>query len=190
MTSTTPEPGAADETTPEAEVTTPAPAAARRTGRPTLVLAGLAVLTVAAVALAGVLGFRLLEQRQAEQRRADVLAAATQVAVNFTTLDHTTFDADTARVLAGATGTFAEEFSGQVAQLRGVVTQNKAVSTGKVLQAGLVSIDEDSARVLVAVDADVTNTSLKTPAARHYRLQLDMARVGDRWKAGQLQFVG
>ena len=69
------------------------------------------------------------------------------------------------------------------------MTSNKAVSKGKVLSAGLVSSDADSARVLLVVDADVTNTSATTAVPRHYRIQVDLSRSGDRWLANQLQFV-
>ena len=79
-------------------------------------------------------------RRGAPTRRGeDAVAAASQLGVNFTTLDYRTFDRDSGRVLAGATGKFKKEFSGQSAELKKLVTTNKAVSKGKVLSAGLVS---------------------------------------------------
>lgn len=145
---------------------------------------------VAALVLAGVLGHRALDQRAVAQDRSDALAAARQIAVNFSTLDYQTFDRDTARVTAAATGTFRSDFAAQAAQIKQVVVANKSVSTGIVGQAALVSATSTTARVLVALDANVTNTSSTTPTARHYRVQLDLTKVHGHWLASQLQFVG
>lgn len=156
-----------------------------------LALAGvLAVLVVAGLVVGGLLGRRLLAERRSDAAGQDAVAAATQLAVNFTTLDYRTFDRDAQRVVDDATGTFKKEFSAQTGELKKLVTSNKAVSKGKVLKAGLVSHDADSARVLLVVDADVTNAAATTPVARHYRMQVDLTRSGDQWLTDQLQFVG
>lgn len=147
-------------------------------------LALLASLVVLAVTAPGV-----LEQRAAEERRGQVLQEAKQHAVNFTTLDYRTFDDDIELVLDGATGDFREQFGSGVEQVRDLVTQNQSVSTGSVSEAGLVSMDEDSAQVLVVADTEVTNLSSPDPAPRHYRLQMDLTRTGDRWLVSQLTFV-
>lgn len=162
-------------------------------GRPAvrMALAGaLAVLVVAGLVVGGLLGRRVLADRRSAAAGDDAVAAATQLAVNFTTLDYRTFDRDAQRVVDDATGTFKKEFSAQTADLKKLVTSNKAVSKGKVLKAGLVSHDADSARVILVVDADVTNTAAATPVARHYRMQVDLTRSGDQWLTDQLQFVG
>lgn len=155
---------------------------------------GLAAL-LAMLVVAGLAGGALLARRVLADRRGDALgeaavAAATQLGVNFTTLDYRSFDRDAARVLAVSTGTFRREFGAQSSQLKQLVTTNKAVSKGRVVTAGLVSNDGDSARVLLVVDAEVTNTSATTPAPRHYRMQVDLSRAGEQWLASQLQFVG
>ncbi|MGN6302317.1 MAG: hypothetical protein ACTHN8_14645 [Angustibacter sp.] len=156
-----------------------------------LALAGvLALLVVAGLVAGGLLGRRVLAERRSAAAGEDAVAAASQLAVNFTTLDYRTFDRDAQRVVDDATGTFKKEFTGQTDELKKLVTSNKAVSKGKVLKAGLVSHDADSARVLLVVDADVTNTAAATPVARHYRMQVDLTRSGDQWLTDQLQFVG
>lgn len=150
----------------------------------------LGLALVAALVLGVVLGRQALDQRAETRNRAEALAAARQIAVNFSTLDYRTFDRDTARVSAEATGTFRSDFAAQAAQIKQVVVANKSVSTGEVGQAALVSASSHAARVLLALDATVTNTSSTTPTARHYRVQLDLTKVGGRWLATQLQFVG
>jgi Mce-associated membrane protein len=148
------------------------------------------VVLVAALAVGAVLAPRVLDARSAEERRAAVLQQARQIAVNFTTLDHRTFDEDVALVLDGATGTFRDEFRAGVEQTRSLVTENQSVSTGQVTEAAVMSADDDSARVLLVVDTEVTNSASPTPLPRHYRVQMDLSRTGDRWLASDLRFVG
>ncbi|MGH8894715.1 MAG: hypothetical protein ACRDWY_15645 [Actinomycetes bacterium] len=124
------------------------------------------------------------------ERRTEILQAARQHAVNFTTLDYRRLDRDLGRVLDGATGEFRTQFEAGTKDLSELVTANKAVSEGEVLEAGLVSDDADSARVLVVADSTVTNAADPKPQKRHYRLQLDLVRDGDRWLVSDLQFVG
>jgi Mce-associated membrane protein len=164
------------------------PAGARRRPPTTRLALGLAV--VAALVLSFVLGHQALQQRAKAQDRADVVAAARQMAANFSTLSYRSFDQDTARVVAGSTGAFRSDFTSQAAQIKQVVVANKSVSTGQVGSVAVVSSTAKTARALVVLDANVTNTSTKTPAARHYRVQLDLQKVKDRWLVSQLQFVG
>ena len=163
---------------------------AARPARRTLLAAALALALLAGLVAAGLVGRSVLAARADDARGQDAVAAATQLGVNFTTIDYRTFDADAARVVAGATGTFKNEFTAQSAQLKTLVTQNRSVTQGSVLSAALVSHDADSARVLLVLDAAVTNTSATSPVPRHYRIQLDLARSGSTWRTDQLEFVG
>ena len=151
-------------------------------------------LILAAVVLALVVGGIVLaprwsEARATEQRYDAVLAAAKREALAFTTLDHRTVKADTARVLAGATGSFRRQFEGSREQLTELATQNESVSKGKVLSAGVVSADADSARVIVVADSTVSNLNTPKPQPRHYRIQMDLVRHGDEWLVSDLEFV-
>jgi Mce-associated membrane protein len=160
-------------------------------GHGRVALAAVLVLVgVAAAALAAVSASRLSAASARDDRRTAVLAAARQEAVNFTTLDYRRVDRDLGRVLAGATGDFRRQFRKGTSDLTSLVSENKAVSQGEVLDAGIVSDDADSARVLVVADSTVTNTAQTTPQKRHYRMQLDLVRHGARWLVSDLQFVG
>jgi Mce-associated membrane protein len=152
--------------------------------------AALIAATVLTAVLACWLGVKLSGQRAAEQRRQDVLAAARQSALNFTSLDYRHYGRDSADVLKGATGEFKKEFAAQTAQLTKLVAQNKSVSEGQVLEAGIVRSDDRSARVLVVADSKVSNTAAPEGQARTYRLQLDLVRVGGRWLTSDVAFVG
>jgi len=149
---------------------------------------------VAAVALAALVGTAVMAPRTGEAaardaRRTEVLAAARQAAVNFTTLDYRHLDRDLGRVLAGSTGGFRRQFRAGTKALRSLVTGNHAVSRGEVLDAGLVSEDADSARVLVVADSTVTNTASPKPTRRHYPIQLDLVQRSARWLVSDLSFV-
>ncbi len=149
-----------------------------------LVLAVLGSLVVLATRIGPVLG-----QRGTDERRTQVLQQAKQAAVNFTTLDYESFDEDVELVLDGSTGTFREQFRAGVDDVRELVTQNRSRSVGTVREAALVSDDDDSARVLVVVDTEVTNVASTTPVPRHYRIQMDLTRTGDSWLVSDLTFV-
>jgi len=155
-----------------------------------LLLGLLVVVAVAAVALAATSYARISAAADRSDRREAVLDSARQQAVNFTTLDYRHLDRDLGRVLHGATGDFRKQFRAGTADLTSLVTQNKATSEGEVLDAGIVSDDADSARVLVVADSTVTNSADAKPTKRHYRMQLDLVRHGSRWLVSDLQFVG
>ncbi|MFJ8079844.1 hypothetical protein ACIQ6Y_04335 [Streptomyces sp. NPDC096205] len=150
----------------------------------------LIVATVLTTVSALWLGFRVYEHREAEQRRQDILAAARQSALNFTSLDYRHYDRDSAQVLKGATGDFKEQFAGQTEELTKLVAQNRSVSEGQVLEAGVVRSDEDSARVLVVADSKVTNVAVPKGEGRTYRLQLDLVLEDGRWLTSAVEFVG
>lgn len=155
-----------------------------------LLSAGLVAATVLTTMLSVWLGLKLADQRAAEHRRQDVLSAARQSALNFTSLDYRHYDRDSGNVLKGATGDFKKQFAAQTAQLTKLVAQNKSVSEGQVLEAGIVRSDARSARVLVVADGKVTNNAAPEGQARTYRLQLDLVRVDGRWLTSDVAFVG
>jgi Mce-associated membrane protein len=151
------------------------------------VLAGLLVIALVGVA---VLGQRVAAARNEERLRTEAVHAARQLVVNFTTVDHRVFDKSTKGVLALSAGDFRQQYASASGELEQLVKENKTVSTGKVLYAGVVSFDPDSARVLVVADADVTNVAEKKPQLRTYRLQLDLIRRPGGWRVVDLSFVG
>ncbi|MEB8341195.1 hypothetical protein [Streptomyces endophyticus] len=150
----------------------------------------LVVATVLAAALTTSFALGLHRQHEAERQRQDILAAARQSALNFTTLDYRHYGRDSDNVLDGATGDFKRQFAAQTAQLTKLVAENKSVSKGQVLDAGLVRSAADSARVLVVADSKVANKSAPKGQARTYRLQLDLVRRDGRWLTSDVDFVG
>jgi len=150
----------------------------------------LAGVLLALVVAGGVLFWQLQQARAVEDRRTEVLQAASEHAVTFLTVDYRNLQENAADVLAMAAGQFKQQYAASRPRLQQLVAQNKTVSTGKVLSAGVVSSDADSARVIVVADSEVKNVSSPQPQPRHYRLQLDLTKQNERWLVTNLQFVG
>jgi Mce-associated membrane protein len=165
----------------------PASPAASRLGWVSLALIGLLVILLA---LGVVVFTKWRGEKSKHDAYADAVAAAKAETLAFTTLDYRNAKASLQRVQKGATGEFGQEFSKQSPTIEKLTRQNRSVSKGTVVSAGVVSMDQDSARVIVVADSQVTNKSTKTPVPRHYRLQLDLERKGTDWLTSALEFVG
>jgi Mce-associated membrane protein len=121
----------------------------------------------------------------------DVTKAARDETLAFLTVDYQNMDPLIAKVLAGSTGSFKEQYERAKVTLKASAQQSQARSTGKVLSVGIADIDDTDAVVFVAADSQVTNASTKGKAQpRYYRLKLTMLRKGDKWLTSNLQFVG
>ena len=129
---------------------------------------------------------------QALSRQYDeVTKAATEETEAFLNVDYRNMDPLIEKVLAGAAGSFKTQYSGARANLKASAAAAQAVSTGKVLHAGVGDIDGTNAVVFVAADSQVKNKSTKGKAQpRYYRLKLDLVRQGGKWLTSDLQFVG
>jgi Mce-associated membrane protein len=168
----------------------PPPAAGGSFAPPRWLGTVLAGVLLALLVTAGVLVWQLQQAQAVRERRTELLQAASEHAVTFLTVDYRHIRQNTAAVLAMAAGQFRQQYAASSPRLQQLVTQNKTISTGKVLSAGVVSSDEDSARVIVAADSNVRNLASPRPQPRHYRLQLDLTRKDERWLVTSLQFVG
>jgi Mce-associated membrane protein len=120
-----------------------------------------------------------------------VTEAARAQTVAFLTVDYKNMDPLIEKVLAGATGTFKEQYEGTKANLKATAEQGKSVATGEVKEVGIGDIDGDTAIVFVAADGSVTNKNTKGKAQPHgYRFKLTMVRKGDKWLISDLQDLG
>lgn len=181
-------------TPPTVQPAAPRPATRLAAGRaaltPRLVWALAAAVLLATVAVGATLGRDSWGARRLAQANASALAAGRQLAVNFATIDYRQVDQDTARVRSGATGPFLASYTSSLQQLRKVLIENKSVSTVERAEAGLVSGDLDSARVIVGIVAPTSNTAIPQGETKTYRIRLDLQRAGDSWKVAGLDFVG
>ena len=160
-----------------------------------LVLLVLAVLLAAATVVFVVRGTRTdpgSERAETLSRQYTAVSRAAKAeTLAFLTLDYRDMDSLIDKVLAGATGSFKEQYSGARDNLKTSATTAEAVSTGKVRSVGIGEISGSNAVVFVAADSQVRNKSTKGAAQpRYYRLKLTMVRKGSTWLTSNLEFVG
>jgi Mce-associated membrane protein len=148
------------------------------------------VLIVGALgALAGWLGLGAHQVHQRAQQREVLLQAARQGALNLTTISYTEVDTDIKRILDSATGGFYDDFQKRSQPFVEVVKQAQSMSQGTVTQAGLESVDGDSAQALVAVSVTTSNAGVPEQQPRSWRMRISVQKVGDNAKVSNVEFV-
>ena len=172
-----------------AALTEPEPSAAKRRALvvPVLLALVLCALVAGVVATAS---DRRADDRRDEARQA-ALQAARQQAVNMTTISYETADRDLGRIIAAASGTLKTQFEAQKKSFPGVLRQQKSISVGTVLAAGVAGQTGNKVEALVAVDAAVRNaTSGSSAVVKHYRMDMTLVRSGGRWLVSEVAFAG
>ena len=164
-----------------------------RRSRLSAALLGLAlVLPVAASVV--VWQWQAGELRDAEDARAAdraVVDAATRQTLAWASVDYREADEYVATVEEGATGEFLAQFQESEDALRQLLKSNRSVQVPTIPEggAGLLERNGDEARVLIAMDATVTNKSAKTPQPRQYRLQVTLQESDGEWLTSGLEFI-
>lgn len=163
--------------------------------RRTIALYVTMVLLACLCVVGGVMVWRTHESReraQVEQERyGDVLAAAREEAEAFINIRYDDARDSIDRVAEGATGEFKKQYSSSTEGVLQVLRQERSVMEGKVLWAGVVDVDQDSATVIAATSGTVANKQTgNQPVARNFRLRLDLVLEDGRWLTNDLQFVG
>ncbi|WP_236787799.1 hypothetical protein [Amycolatopsis sp. GM8] len=177
-----------DEAEPEPE---PEPEQRRPWSKVTIAIGALlCALCVAALVFGGIFGSKLLSDKQRNDDRAAALDAGRQVAINLATINYATGKQDIQRILSTGTGDFANQFQANVDSYLDLVNQAQVVSTGKVAESGITSLDGNDAKVLVAITSSVKNKDDKAGEDRWYRMSIELQRQGDgRWLASRVEFV-
>jgi Mce-associated membrane protein len=144
------------------------------------------VLFVATVALAGFFGWQLKQERDVDAAGRAALDVAKNYAVVLTSVDNGKIDENFAQVLDGATGEFKDMYSQSAAQLRQLLIDNKAVSHGTVVDAGIKSATKNKVEVLIYVDQSISNTVNPDPRIDRSRVTITMERIDNRWLASKV----
>lgn len=158
-----------------------------------VVLAVLAVLACASAAWFGIAWARAAgdESLDLAVTRDVVLRDARQAAINLNTLDFERVEPGLDLWQSSATGTLADEFRNNRQTYAAAITEARTRTEARVLEAAVAELDPaaGTARVLVAVDVTV-NTQAQPPAERRQRLQMQMVRTEQGWKASAIEPVG
>ncbi len=180
-------------------------------GRTLVILASLlGVAIIVLSVIAGRLGFQSYAAHQEQVRRQAATQAARQQAVNLMTINHKHPQRAIDRMLQGATGSYKKQLAAKSKKLKQRVKKFNAVSRGEVLAAGVKSIDQDSAEVLVVLDSYVRNKgtakksaqskgkqqaakgssgSGKYSAPRHYRLKFTLDNKNGSWLVSKIDII-
>lgn len=160
--------------------------------RPSTVAASFAVL-VSLLALAGG-GYMVWQHRDASQQRAraaEFAAAARKDVVELTSLDFENPRQGVQRILDVSTGMFKDDFTKNADDFMKVVQQSKVIERGTVnaTAVDLDSMTKDSAVVLVASTAEVTNAAGAKQEQRKFKLIVTLTRDGGQIKMSKVEFV-
>jgi Mce-associated membrane protein len=172
----------------EAKDDEPAAAKARMSHVRLATILGL-VAVVALAGLCGWLGFRAYESHKAADERNLFLQVGRQAALNLTTIDFEHADEDVQRVLDSSTGTFYDDFQARAQPFKEVVKQAKSKSVGTIAEAGVESVTEDGAEVLVAVTVKTSNAGAAEQEPRAWRMRITVQKVDDEAKVANVRFV-
>jgi Mce-associated membrane protein len=161
----------------------------RRPSRWTMLVAGLSVLVVALWVAGGLLFAHNRGASQLAAQRQDVVAAAQKVAGDLTSISSSNAQAQIQSLTNESTGGFRDQISTYAQALQAILQQSGAGSQGTVSAAGIERMDANTASVLVAVTATVSNAKLPNAQPVNYRLGVQLQREGDRWLASDVTFV-
>ena len=152
-------------------------------------------LLLVPVLLAGALWVWQEQRYDAAREQADtdraVLEAARSGVLTWGAVDHREVDEYVEAVKESATGDFLTQFEQSEPALRDLLQQNRSVQVPTVPAdgVGLLERIDGTARVLVAMDATVTNKATEQPQPRQYRLQLTLLEEDGTWLVSGLEFV-
>ncbi|NKZ02543.1 hypothetical protein HGB48_02025 [Actinomadura latina] len=149
----------------------------------------LSVIVVGLAIASGWLGVVTLRNKDEAGQRAKAIQSARQMGVNLMSLDASTAQRDMDRIVAGTTGDLKNKLASQSNAFMQQITKAKAKSTVSDVNAALVSMDGDSAEVMVSLNGTVTNDKVQNGTPQGYRYQMDLTRVDDRWLVSGLEVV-
>ncbi|MGW0179913.1 hypothetical protein [Nocardia sp. NPDC003345] len=146
----------------------------------------LVILAVAALAVAGFLGWQLKKESALDSAARAATDAARAYAVTLTSVDSNNLDHDFTAVLDGATGEFKDMYTRSSGQLRQLLMDNKATGEGTVLDAAVKSATPTKVEVLLFIDQTVTNSAAPDPRVDRSRVAMTMELVDGRWLASRV----
>ena len=163
----------------------------RQFKRPTVLVSSLLVLLLAAST--AYLGFRVVGQNRAEDDRAEQVAAGEKYALALTSYDFKNLQGNFGAVTENSTDRFGKQYKQVSDSLTQLIKQYQATSKGNVVEAGVVSSDDQKAVLSLFVDQSVTNTNSPEPRVDRNRMKMTLVHSvderGDRWLLDDVQLV-
>lgn len=150
-----------------------------------LLAAVLALLTV----VTGWAWWSDAQARREEMARAQMVAAGREGALALTTIDHNQADSDVQRILDSSTGAFRDDFAQRAESLKAAARTAQSTSVGTIREAGLESVDGDTARVLVALTVMTSNRGAPEREPKSWRTRVTVVKTDDGFKVAGVEFV-
>jgi len=186
-----PEPTTAREAEPAPQDASAQPSRLRRFGR-ALRRPRTLVPLVVIVVLLGVLGWgvtMLRDKNQTENARTSALDAGRRYATDLATYSYQNLDNNMSMVRAHSAGEFSGQYQQVASNLKDLILKYQSNSSAKIIQAGLVNGNRDTAEVIVFLDQTVTNTNSPQPRVDRNRMQLSLIRQDGEWKLSNVQLM-
>ncbi|MDM2116692.1 hypothetical protein PP322_22830, partial [Mycobacteroides abscessus] len=152
-------------------------------------LTAAAIVAIAIVALAAIIGRLYEEQRIEEQSSREALAAAQEFANVMINVDSAKLDESSNKTLERSTGDFKQKYSESSTTLRQVMIENKAKATGVVVDSAVKSAAPDKVEVLLFIDQAVSNVAIPDARMDRSRVQITMQKVDGRWLASDVELT-
>jgi Mce-associated membrane protein len=148
------------------------------------------VLVVLAAAFAGWAGWSAYSAAHAgppesAQLRDQVLQAGEQAVENFNTLDYRKVAQGLALWEQSSTGALHDEIAAGRAQFERDIQQTKTVTTARILDGALTSLNAHTATIIAAVQITVTPVN-GSPVIKQSRLEGRLTRTAAGWKLSAL----
>ncbi|WP_082964686.1 hypothetical protein [Mycobacterium sp. E796] len=124
-----------------------------------------------------------------QQRAAEFTAAARQVVVTLMSINAGSAKDDVQHILDSSTGQFRDEFKGAADDFIKVAQSAKVSTKTTVQAAGVESMTDDTAVVLVAASSILTNTAGAPEQPRSWRLSVKLARDAGKIKMSSMEFI-
>jgi Mce-associated membrane protein len=151
-----------------------------------------ALIVLCTVGFLGASAFMWWSHRQvteAQQRSESFAAAGRQDVVTLMSLNFNNAKDDVQHIVDDATGDFKQDFQGQSDAFIKAAQASQVITTATVNAAAVQSMTKDTATVLVAVTAQVSNAASKQQEPRSWRLRVDVTRDGAGLKLAKVEFV-
>lgn len=120
---------------------------------------------------------------QRAQLRDAVLITARSHVETLQTLDYRDVPGGLARWEAVSTGTLKDQLLATTDETRQLLTDQQKITTGKVVDAAILDLTDDTATVIAAVETTVADgaDAEAEPTVKRDRFTADLVKVGDDW---------
>jgi Mce-associated membrane protein len=169
--------------------TSPAPSAGRAWTRQQCWLASaLLAASVIGLVVALVMTLAWRSDSGVEDDRQSALAFGDKLAEDLVTIDYNTFAKDVDEIKSMTLGKLTKQIErNQDAQAK-LDRKLEATRKATVKGSGVVRLTGDTARVIVALDSTVKRKGA-APQQLGYRIEMELKRAGDGWKASIVEFI-